>query len=90
MKNHQDYDELLRLSVEAPKSLRGKYPARARWTPEVEAWAAYLKEQVSEVEWARTVLSFPPLKEKRGEKHGKFDYTQIGPCHEQSEPYQKK
>lgn len=39
----RDYDELLKLSLEALRSLRRNFPARVRWTPEVEAWAAYLK-----------------------------------------------
>jgi hypothetical protein len=41
MKNpstNQDYDELLRLSVETYKSLRRKFVARVRWTPEFEVW----------------------------------------------------
>ena len=39
----QDYDELLRLSLECYKSLKRKYPARTHWTPEFEEWRAALE-----------------------------------------------
>ncbi len=38
-----DFEELLRLSLECYKSLRGKYPVRTRWTPEFEVWRSALE-----------------------------------------------
>jgi hypothetical protein len=57
--------EPLRLSVECYKSLRRKYPARVRWTPEFEAWQRFLEEHagVKALGVRRQVIYYSPSQE---------------------------
>jgi len=56
-----DEQELLKLSVDCYKSLRRKYPARVRWTPEFEARERFLEEQVGRraLELPRKAIFYP-------------------------------